>query len=72
MNEPNTEIGTDNYQLPCVSLRRSWMVVVSYMDVDGEINFYDEEFGNKAEAILHAAQQADKYGIGIHYGHECD
>ena len=72
MTEPNTETDTDIDDLPCVILRRSWKVVVSYMDEDGEPNFYDEEFDNKAEAIVHAAQQADKYGVGITYGHECN
>lgn len=76
MTETNTndndEIENEPYELPRVVLRRSWVVVAAYMDEDGDPNFYDEEFVDIAEAIVHAAQQADKYGVDITYGHICD
>lgn len=76
MTETNTNDNDDTeiepYELPRVVIRRSWVVVAAYIDEDGDPNFYDEEFVDKAEAIVHAAQQADKYGVGITYGHECN
>lgn len=70
MTENNPQTDTDD--LPRVVIRRSWVVHTYFKDDEDDYRVDDEEFDNKAEAMLHAAQQADKHGVGITYGHECN
>ena len=58
--------------LPKVIIRRSWVVLTFCEDDDGDNVVYDEEFVDHEEALLFAAQEADKHRIGITYGHVSD
>ncbi len=69
MTETNTKTDTDTDDLPRVVIRRSWIVLTFCKDDDGDYGVDDEEFIDQAEALRYAAQQADKHGVGITYGH---
>lgn len=57
---------TDNNTTIMVVMRQRWMVstFADYDNGKGEC-IEDEDFVNQAEALLFAAQQADKHGVDI-------